>query len=239
MRKRVIVFAFFQGGLIVLAMYSFTPQLEIFLKNGMLVDPFYTAICAVSIVFTAAASLLLTVYAAHRLQKKHEKVTFNIMYKHSVHIILILFCLLPAWLMILFLEEKYTQVIIPILLSDPNNLSLGMILVYTLAPAIFRALLLPFLQHPLFMNLADPQPVRHCFRTAFKTLKSSYMFLLRWNLIGIVLQIISPVFFTLLSVHGPVVFDDDFPVTFINSMILSGLFYKFLCRYINGEKYDP
>ncbi len=234
-----------------LGSYSVTPELLAFLCRGELTRPLYTLLCVIGVTFATVASLFLISCASFYSQNNIAKSVYTPnLRKYVISSICVFSIQLPFWIITVILEEWYIQkggAIFHSLFSD--LLFLYLFAIYII-PTILRAFLLPLFEHPLLLALVNPHPIRQTFRMALKTWKLFYKHLLKRNLIGIVLQILSYLILdfieTLWFAVTFVYYSFDFFTAFFSSVISSWLLYKFLYSYIcnnenmfwNKEKID-
>ena len=178
------------------------------------------------VICTAAALLLLMIYATHEAKNTAAPLPLIAACEHAGHVVLLLLCLLPALLLFSILEGLYFWLISPYFFNIAGGppSSLGLILVAI--PALATLFLLPIALHPFFSMLIHPRPIRKTFRHVLQTWKTMYKPLLFWCVAVIAIQ-------TAVSLIGnamPHGFSEIIPI--VSSAILQTVFsYNMLACY--------
>lgn len=182
------------------------------------------------VICTTAAILLLIVYAAHEVKGVPGSLPFSAAYRHTLRMVLLLLCMLPALLLFSILEGLYFWLIAPYFFNAfqlGSGLSFLLGLFLAAIPTLATLFLLPFALHPFFSMLIHPRSIRKTFRHALQTWKTMYKPLLFWCVAIIAIQTA----ISLISSAMPHGFSEIIPI--ISSAILqTAFFYKMLACYV-------
>ena len=204
-----------------------SPHLFSALVYGWLPSEAESPLRIAGVICTAAALLLLMVYAAHEAKGAAAALPFSAACKHAGHVVLLLLCMLPALLLFSALQGLYFWLIAPYFFNTGNGMPSPLGLFLAAIPALSTLFLLPLVLHPFFSMLIHPCPIRETFRHALQTWKTMYKPLLFWGIAIIAIQ-------TVVSLVSSAIFHGSGEIIpIISSAILqTAFFYKMLACYV-------